>query len=113
MSRLKGKVAVITGASGGIGLAASKLFAKEGAKVLLVDIEEADLDNAVREIGAGSSYMVADVTQPEQVQAYVAAAVERYGGIDIFINNAGIEGDLDTIVDCDIDNFDKNDALTT
>lgn len=107
MSRFEGKVAVITGASGGIGLAASKLFAKEGAKVLLVDIEEADLDNAVTEIGSDSSYFVADVTQPERVQAYVAAAVQRYGGIDIFINNAGIEGDLDTIVDCDIDNFDR------
>ena len=54
-----------------------------------------------------ASYVVADVTQPEQVQSYVNAAVERWGGIDIFLANAGIEGTLSPIPDYPIDIFDQ------
>ena len=80
MARLEGKVAVITGATGGIGNAAARLFADEGASVALVDIDEANLQAVVREIGENkASYTVADVTQPEQSQAYVDAAVNRWG----------------------------------
>jgi NAD(P)-dependent dehydrogenase (short-subunit alcohol dehydrogenase family) len=109
MGRLDGKVAIITGGSGGIGLAAGRLFAREGARgVLLVDLQEEPLKNAVQSIGgAAVSYMVADVTQPEQVQAYVRTAVERYGGVDISLQNAGIEGVVQPITDYPIDIFDK------
>lgn len=106
--RLNNKVAIITGGSGGIGSAAGKLFAEEGANVLLVDINEMALKHAVEMIGKDSvSYVVADVTQPETTQLYVNAAVERYGGIDIYLANAGIEGVAKPITDYPLDIFDQ------
>jgi NAD(P)-dependent dehydrogenase (short-subunit alcohol dehydrogenase family) len=93
MSRLAGKVAVITGGAGEIGTDTAKLFVSEGAKVLLVDIDEGKCKKVVDAIGGDAiSCFVADVTKPEQVQAYAQAAVDRYGGIDVFCDNAGIEG---------------------
>lgn len=108
MTRLAGKTAIVTGGAGGIGLAAAELFVKEGAKVLLVDINEQVLQNAVASTGSdGLSYTVADVTQPEQVERYVRTAVERYGGVDVFINNAGVEGAVKPIPDYSVHTFDK------
>lgn len=108
MARLTGKVAVITGGAGGIGRAAAKLFTEEGAKVLLVDVNQAALQDAVQTIGSNvASYTVADTTQPEQVQHFVQTASERYGGIDIFLANAGIEGVVQPITDYPIEVFDQ------
>ena len=108
MARLEGKVAVITGATGGIGSTAAKIFADEGAKVALVDLNEAALQEVVSSIGEDSaSYTVADVTQPDQTQAYVDAAVNRWGGVDVLLANAGIEGTLSPISDYPIDVFDR------
>ena len=108
MARLEGKVAVITGATGGIGSAAARLFADEGARVALVDLDEAALRETARSIGEDkASYTAADVTQPDQTQAYINAAVERWGGIDILLANAGIEGVLSLITDYPIDVFDR------
>ena len=108
MARLEGKVAVITGATGGIGSTAAKIFADEGAKVALVDLNEAALQEVVSSIGEDSaSYTVADVTQPDQTQAYVDAAVDRWGGVDVLLANAGIEGTLSPISDYPIDVFDR------
>jgi len=108
MARLTGKIAIITGGAGGIGQAAAKLFTAEGARVVMVDLDEAALQGAVQSIGGDlASYVVADVTQPEQVQSYVNAAVDRWGGIDIFLANAGIEGTLSPIPDYPIDMFDQ------
>jgi NAD(P)-dependent dehydrogenase (short-subunit alcohol dehydrogenase family) len=108
MARLTGKVAVITGGAGGIGRAAAKLFTEEGATVLLVDVNEAALHDAVQTIGAHvASYAVADTTQPEQVQSFVNMAVERHAGIDIFLANAGIEGVLQPIADYPLEVFDQ------
>ncbi len=108
MSRLEGKVVVITGATGGIGSAAARLFVEEGARVALVDLDEAALRETVRAIGEGSaSYTVADVSHPEQTQAYVNAAVERWGGIDAMLANAGVEGELSPITEYPVDVFDK------
>lgn len=107
MARLTGKVAVITGGAGGIGRATAQLFTGEGAQVLLVDRHEAALQSAVESVdSAAASYVVADVTQPEQVQHYVQTALERYQGIDILLANAGIEGVLQAIPDYPIDVFD-------
>ena len=108
MPGLSGKIGLITGGAGGIGQAAARIFTAQGARVALVDRDEAALQNVVRSIGEDvASYVVADVTQPEQVQSYVNAAVECWGGIDIFLANAGIEGEISTIPDYSIDIFDQ------
>lgn len=108
MSRLTGKVAVITGGAGGIGRAAARIFAGEGAQVLLVDVNEGALQQAVQETGsANASYAVADLTQPEPVQHVMNTAVERYGGVDILLANAGVEGIVQTIPDYPLEAFDQ------
>jgi NAD(P)-dependent dehydrogenase (short-subunit alcohol dehydrogenase family) len=107
MGRLTGKVAIITGGAGGIGLATAQLFTGEGAQVLLVDRHEAALHSAVQTMGgAAVSYVVADITQPEQVQHYVQTALARYQGIDILLANAGIEGVVQPIPDYPLEVFD-------
>jgi len=91
MSRLEGKVAVITGAAGGIGRAAGALFAREGASVLLIDRPGSGVERVAREIG-GAEAFAADVTDPVQVDGYMREAQDRFGGVDIALLNAGIEG---------------------
>ena len=79
MPRLKDKIAIVTGATGGIGLAATRCFAAEGAQVVLVDLGQAKLDAAVADIGAErTSAVAADVSDPEQTRAYVDAAMARH-----------------------------------
>jgi len=108
VGRLDGKATVITGGAGEIGSFAGELFVEEGSKVLLVDLKKEALEKAVQSIGSDAvSYAVADVTQPEQVEAYVKTAVERYGGIDVFLNNAGIEGPVHPLPAYEVDDFDK------
>ena len=92
MSRLQGKVAVITGGAGGIGRAAGALFVREGASVLLVDRPESGVEEAAREIGGAVAGFAADVTDPPQVDAYMREAQDRFGGVDIALLNAGIDG---------------------
>jgi NAD(P)-dependent dehydrogenase (short-subunit alcohol dehydrogenase family) len=108
MERMQGKVAVITGGAGGIGRAAGALFAAEGASVLLVDLDEKALQDAVAEAGSNRvSYYVADVTRSADNQAMIRCATERYGGVDVLLANAGIEGDVRPITDYDEDRFDQ------
>jgi len=109
LSKFNNKTVIITGGARGIGLAAGTLFSQQGANVLLVDLQESELEKAVKSIDAGSkvSYYVADVTQPDQVQAYVNTAIERYGSIDCFINNAGVEGIVSPIIDSPVEAFDQ------
>ncbi len=108
MTRLAEKIAVITGGAGGIGQASARQFTAEGARVVLVDREEAELQSVVRSLGEDvASYIVADVTQPEQVQSYVNEAVQRWGGIDILLANAGIEGIVSPIPDYPVDMFEQ------
>lgn len=108
MGRLDNKVAIITGGAGGIGLQAGRLFAQEGAKVLLVDLHENALKEAVQTIGSDAvRYCAADVTQPDQTQQYIQAAVEQFGGVDVLLANAGIEGEVKPITDYAIDMFDQ------
>jgi len=108
MDRLKDKVAVITGGAGGIGRATGKLFAAEGASVLLVDLDEEALKAAVAESGSNRvSYCVGDVTTSADNQAMIDTAAERYGGVDVFLANAGIEGDVKPITEYDEARFDQ------
>ena len=107
MARLAGKVAVITGGAGGIGRAAGRLFAAEGARVLLVDVNEGALQQTVDDIAGGAaSYAVADTTQPVSVRQFLHTAVERYGGLDVLLANAGVEGELHAIADYPVEVFD-------
>lgn len=108
MARLSGKVAVITGGAGGIGRAAGQLFAAEGARVLLVDVNEGALRQVVDDIaGQEVSYAVADTTQPQAVEVFFRTAVERYGGVDVFLANAGVEGEVQSITDYPVEVFDR------
>ena len=108
MGRFDGKVAIVTGGAGGIGKAAAKQFIAEGADVLLVDRDEVALVAAAAEIGSNRlAVYVADVTQPESNQGMVQTALERFGGVDVFLANAGIEGVVKSIVDTDVEMFDR------
>lgn len=108
MKRLENKVAIITGGAGSIGKITAKLFLEEGAKVFLVDSNEHDLKIVDDELeGSRIKYCVADVSKSEDVQRYVKEAVAEFGRIDIFFNNAGIEGVVKPLVDYPEDVFDK------
>ncbi len=92
MAMLDGKVALITGASSGIGRATAKVFAKHGAKVVVAARREAELASLVAEIqsaGSDAAFIRADVTKEADVQAMVAFAVEKFGRLDCAVNNAG------------------------
>jgi 3alpha(or 20beta)-hydroxysteroid dehydrogenase len=104
-----GQVAVVTGAGGGIGLAVSLMLGQLGAKVLTVDRtpDMAELAaQKVREAGAVVEAAVADVRDARQVQAYVAQAVQAWGRIDVFMNNAGWQGLVLPVVDYPDEAFD-------
>ena len=90
--RLKNKVAIITGAANGIGHATAKRFADEGAQVVIADLRRDQIDKAVAETGAAWGEIV-DVTQRTSVDALVAAVKNRFGRIDVLVNNAGITKD--------------------
>ena len=107
MSRLPGKVAIVTGGAGNIGRAIARAFVREGARVLLVDLDERGLVEAVRQVGDAAGYLVADVTQPGDAERYVATAVERYGGVDVMVCNAGVEGVVKDIVDYPLEVYQK------
>jgi NAD(P)-dependent dehydrogenase (short-subunit alcohol dehydrogenase family) len=108
MKRLENKVAIITGGAGSIGKITAKRFLEEGAKVFLVDLNEHDLKIVDDELeGLRIKYCVADVSKSEDVQRYVNEAVKEFGKIDIFFNNAGIEGVVKPLIDYPEDVFDK------
>jgi NAD(P)-dependent dehydrogenase (short-subunit alcohol dehydrogenase family) len=91
--RLAGKRALVTGAASGIGRATAKLFALEGARVVLCDISQEPGERAAREIGQGRArFLEVNVAEERSVQAMVTRAVEWLGGLDILINNAGVGG---------------------
>lgn len=109
--RFEGKVVLITGAAGGIGQAAAKRFGSEGARVVAVDLPGPGIDETVKLArGAGATDalgVAADVSRADHVQAYVRSAVDAYGRIDAFFNNAGIEGWLGSSVDYPEETFDR------
>jgi NAD(P)-dependent dehydrogenase (short-subunit alcohol dehydrogenase family) len=107
MGRLDGKVAIITGAARGIGAAASRLFAAEGAKVMLADVLADPLEALVAEIGAQAAFCPTDVTDESAVIKLVDETRARFGRVDIALLNAGIEGQLKPIGDYPADMFDK------
>ncbi|MBC1976815.1 SDR family oxidoreductase [Listeria booriae] len=93
MSKLAGKVAVVTGAASGMGRQIAELYAKEGAKVVVADIQLEEAQKTIDEIKANNGEalaVVANVMKEEDVQAMIDKAVETYGTLDILVNNAGI-----------------------
>ena len=109
MSRFQDKTVVITGAAGGIGRAAARRFASEGARVVLVDISASGLKEsltAVERAGGQAFTVEADVTRAGDVQRYVGAARDHFGGIDLFFNNAGVLGAVSPLVDYPEETFD-------
>ena len=106
--RLEEKVAIITGGAGGIGAAAAERFLQEGAYVLLVDLDEDALAETCTRLGSNRvSYLVGDVTRAADNQAMVDTATQRYGGLDAFLANAGIEGDVASLLDYPEQRFDE------
>ena len=93
--RLEGKVAIISGGARGQGAAEARLFAREGAAVVIGDILDEDglrLEAEIRELGGKATYVHLDVTQVDQWESAVSRAVSEYGKLDILVNNAGITG---------------------
>lgn len=109
MKRVQDKIAIITGGSGGIGKAVAARLIQEGASVVLVDLDRAGLDATVRELGADDRVLAvkADVTSEDDVKRYVRATIDRFGRIDVFFNNAGIEGKVAPLEQQDTAVFDQ------
>jgi NAD(P)-dependent dehydrogenase (short-subunit alcohol dehydrogenase family) len=105
--RLDGKVAVVTGAAGVIGRATMQLLAERGARIVAVDRREQDLQTAIGDLPASAQALAvaADVTSEDEVADYVRAAVDKFGTIDVFHNNAGIEGDIAPITKYSLETF--------
>jgi NAD(P)-dependent dehydrogenase (short-subunit alcohol dehydrogenase family) len=113
MGRLDGKVAVITGAGGGMGREAAIVFAEEGAHVCAADIDGAAAEQVASEAGDTLAVQV-DVADGPSVQAMYAAAAERFGGIDVLYNNAGISpADDDSILETEEDAWDRVQNVNT
>lgn len=108
--KLENKVAIITGAAGGIGTATCKVFAGEGAKIVLAGRTAAKLEHTARGLGLSEDrylIMEADVSKEADVKAMFEKTVERFGKVDIIFNNAGSEGAIARIGDYPIEVFDQ------
>lgn len=106
MGDLDGKVCIITGGSGSIGLATATRFIEAGAKVMLADLNENDLSRAAKRLGdENSAYIVCDVTNERSVEVLVATAVKRFGKIDVVFSNAGNFGAVAPIAEYPTDTF--------
>jgi NAD(P)-dependent dehydrogenase (short-subunit alcohol dehydrogenase family) len=109
MKRLKNKVVMITGGAGGIGSTTARLLLDEGASVMLVDINEDELRQTAEHLNDNDrvAFYKADVSIEKDVKDYVDATMEKFGHIDVFFNNAGIEGDVKPITEYPVETFEK------
>jgi NAD(P)-dependent dehydrogenase (short-subunit alcohol dehydrogenase family) len=113
MGRLDGKVAVITGAAGGMGREAALLFCAEGARVCAADVDRRHGEQTAADAGDAFFFQV-DVSDPDSVRAMYEVAGERFGGIDVLYNNAGISpADDSSILDTDPEAWDRVQAVNT
>ncbi len=112
---MEGKVVLITGAGSGIGRESALVFAREGAKVMVADINEKGGEETVglvKQMGGTANFIRCNVAKGPEVEAMVKATVDTYGRLDAAFNNAGVEGDTRaTIISCTEENFDLNIAV--
>jgi NAD(P)-dependent dehydrogenase (short-subunit alcohol dehydrogenase family) len=112
--RLEGKACVITGAGGGMGREAAVLFAAEGAQVCVADVNLEAAEETASLAGGGAFAVRANVAEESEVQSMMAAAAERFGGIDVLYNNAGISPDDDaSVLDTSVEAWDRVQAVNT
>lgn len=104
MDRLDGKVAVITGAASGLGRACAERFVREGARVVVADIQQ-QIGETVAAALPNSQFIKVDVSDPNSVEALIDKTMHDYGCLDILVNNAGIDGEQALIVDSSIENW--------
>ncbi len=104
---LSGKVAVVTGGASGIGRAVAELFAAEGAKVVIADVADEEGRAVAAGLGDGVAFRRTDVSDPDEVQALVDLAVDRFGGLDVMVNNAGISSSFRRFLRDDLRDFDR------
>ncbi|HZW46013.1 MAG TPA: SDR family NAD(P)-dependent oxidoreductase, partial [Microvirga sp.] len=107
MKRLEGKVALITGAGSGFGLGIAETFAREGAKVVIVDINEFAAKAAAEKIGSSAIGLAADVSKAVDVNSAVAKTLTAFGKLDIVVNNAGISHRNRPMLEVEEDEFDR------
>lgn len=105
-NRLDGKVAIVTGAASGFGRGIAELFAREGARVVIADVNGEGAAAVARAIGAAAFAAPTDVTKRVDVAAMVAAAVSQFGGLDILVNNAGVTHNNQSLMTVTEDEFD-------
>jgi NAD(P)-dependent dehydrogenase (short-subunit alcohol dehydrogenase family) len=104
---LAGKVAIVTGGAGGIGRATAELLVAEGARVVVADVDEEGGPKIAAQIGEAAAFKQTDVSDADQVQALVDFAVDRFGGLDIMFNNAGIGSPLKRFLTDDLEDFSR------
>jgi len=95
-------VAIVTGGAGGIGRATVELFVHHGAKVVVADVDADRGEDVARDLGASAAFRRTDVADPDDVQALVDFAVDRFGGLDVMFNNAGISSSFRRLLDNDL-----------
>ena len=105
--RLDGKTALVTGASKGIGFAIAKAMAESGAKVMLSSRKQEQLEKAAAEIDGEVDVFAANVGDPEQAEACVKGTVDRFGAVDILVNNAATNPHMGRVIDVDLPRYDK------
>lgn len=108
---LEGKVAVITGGASGMGEATAETYVREGGRVVVADIQDEAGTALADRLGEGAVYVRTDVTDDAAIEGVVAAAVEKFGRLDVFFSNAGAGGDLSPLVDITREGLDKTFAL--
>lgn len=106
-TRLTGKVAIVTGATGGIGMATAELFVAEGARVVMTGRDGDRLAAAARPLGAAVACVVGDVGDPATAERAVEEATRRYGGLHVLFANAGMEGRVAPLVDQQLEDFER------